>query len=503
MSRPRRYFWNLLLIGGTVLTFAPSAQAKLEDVEKAQELSRNNYVERFSEFTQDKNFLGRAQNPSGQSIQGKRKTRFNADDQFPFQSDLTYHDFSYEVEDETFKQANQNNNGPGPKTRTLYASVSGHGAISASGGSSRLEREAYQEHDKYKKEETKKEKEDADKKEGVQYRGVFKVETQEVFKDGQPKKGDDKTPDKVERWSWREESNPKIQQVGTESFQTLEKAAKEQVTEGENGMGTLEFYYKAANTALKSLWNSTLANLKQRQMYKGIEAETGSNPQISEEYANCDSWEQAEIAKLDPKLSQQERERRTKDIGKMKGQCGQMAKTDYRMINPKFKKDPNDPNAPGQLEAEGPEKEDARARDWRVALEVYGSVGKKAEDVQSNWKYQDKDNRNSVTTKFDENGQPAGTEQLTMDDSVNKYNDNLQQSAEAVSEIQKRFPGLQLKAEQITSYQIQKNTKRMDEITDLPAEATMEDFVPQAPNQEAEKLPETYEELVNSGSVGK
>ena len=175
------------LILGALSLKVPIALGDLMDAEKAEELARKTFTERYLEFTGDKNVMGKAQSVDGKVQLSGNKSRFNGDDGVSFKSDLTYHDLAYTSDDEA------NNNPQGAKdkqksARRLQPFVSPHGGLSESGGSSILERTMYQEFDKYSKQEEK-EKPDSKKEEqtGIKYRGVYKITTKEIFEDPKSK----------------------------------------------------------------------------------------------------------------------------------------------------------------------------------------------------------------------------------------------------------------------------------------------------------------------------
>jgi len=480
------------------------AQGKLQDVEAAQQKSIQSYNQRFSDFTQDKNVMGKAQTATGGQTQAKVKVRFDQDDQVAFESDLTYHDYQYDTEDEAFAQkqaaAPPNANPGDDKTRTLYASVSPHGAIEQGGGSSLLERTVYKLNDQFAKEQSKDEKKKFDEQKGIKYEGVFKVETQEVFNKAQGKNEKDNVPDKVERRELRDEALPQIQKVGEDSFQTIEKAAKDDDKKNDQGaMGTLSFYYGAAKEGLKALYKSTLANLGQVRAYEGIKgAGVSTKVQLSEDISDCDQWQQQAIAQIDPKAAQADKDQQQKEIARMGQQCKQMVKTNYKQVNPQFDGGGGGgtTGADEKLQEKGPKEENDRERDYRVEMNLIGKEGTRAADVPTNWKYKAQDETNKVVTAFDKNGNPTKTENLRMDEQVDRYNDQLKAAAQALPEIQSRFPNLNVTADQINSNQIKHKTKRADEITEYPSGAVVKGFEPDRAKAIGNpKLPENYADL--------
>jgi hypothetical protein len=490
--------------------------AQLEDVEKAQELSRSQYIQRFTEFTKDKNVMGPAQSPDGKVLLEGNKSRFNADDKGTFKSDLTYHDFMYETDDEAFnkKQEAAEKNGTlkkeDEKTRRLYAGTSPHGSLS---DSSQLERIMYQLHEKFSKLESEKERKQEQNKEGIRYESFTKVETKEIFKQddkvanagstppatpppsaqGEGKK--DEIPEKVSRRKIREEAISDVEKVGTDSTNTIEESAKDKdKKQNPEAMGNLEFFYLSARRGLEAMWNSTLANLGQRRAYRGATGDL----KLNEDTASCDKWAQQAIAQIktqDPKARENEVER----INKMKGECGQLAKTNFRDVNPRFEVDKNDKsqNPQPKLVNKGPKDEDEMERDLRVQLEVMDKVGTRANEVPTNWKYEEKDEKASVATGYDQDGEVKTREELRMDEQVGDYNNELKESAKDTEEIKKRYPDLKMNPKDILSYQIPLKTKSALDITKFPEQSKYEDFQPQGPKGQELPVAESYQELLD------
>lgn len=480
--------------------FSGTAHAKLEDIEAAQSKARNTFIQRFGEFTGDKNVMGRAKTPDGGQAKAGGKPRFNSDDQGPFQSDLTYHDFMYETPDEAFNKANTANASTGgvTKARLLFAGVSDHGAISGAGGSSILERTVYGLHDKFAKQEDDAERKKANEQKGISYRGMFKLDTQEVENKAK-KRGEDDVPEKVERWTIREEARPDVEKIGKDSFDTIERAAKTENKEDPQQMGTLSFYYDAANRALNQLWNNLATNLGQRRTYKGVDPQSfGKNVKLSEDTPNCDAWTQKAIGEIDPQAT--DRDKQVESIQKMAGQCRQMVSTSYSQINPRFETPENGPpDAEPQLTQKGPEKEDPRERDLRVNLEVLGKVGKRAAEVPSNWKYSDQDEKAKIK-QYDQSGNEVGEAELRMDESVTKYNQDLDESAATLGEIRNRYPDLKMQEKEILDNKIPLNERSAMEITKFPEQAAYEGFETPIKGNDSPP-PQSYEELLQQGAA--
>jgi len=504
----------------TLLVFVPGILlAKLEDVEQAQEKARNSFNENFEKFTQDKNVVGKPTKIDGTVTQGGPKTRSNKDDDGDYQSDLTMHDLSYEIEDEAQAAKNKAAIEAGQldpadaKNRTLFIGTSEHGALSQAGGSSRLERTSYDLHDEFSKLETKKEQQEENEKKGIHFRGAYQVTTQEIIKKnnqpgGVPEGGGNPAPppgdeevEKVERWGYREEAKPRVDQVGSDSFQTVENAAKDEESKNDPAkMGTLVFYYEAANRAIRQLVKSTTANLAQRRIFKAIDSGSlGEKPKLSEDTPDCASWSQKALANIPPDADPATREAKEKDAQRIVEQCQQVAQISSQAINPVFETPENaPPDAKPELKQKGPDEEDPWQRDWRVGLALYGNVRKKASDVPSNWKYTDKDEKSKVTVSYDENGQPLEVREMRMSDQVDLYNDDLKGAANDLGEIQKRYDSLKMTPEQILE-NVKEGELSAAEITKVPGQALYEGYEtpPDINKQQKNNLiPQNYEELL-------
>lgn len=522
MKRPS-YTAGLKVAFAILMLAASPLSAKLEDVEAALQKSQSQFNQRFTQFTQDKNFMGRPKTPDGKVQQGIRKTVFNQDDKGPFQSDLTYHDLAYDVEDEQFnKKAEQDQkNGKDTKKRFIYAGISDHGAISAAGGSSQLERVSYSLYDKFAKIESEKEKQQDDEKSGVQYRAVFKVTTQEESKDKGGKNGNDKDSDRdpPQRWELREEAKPEIEKVGENSFQTLEKAAKDEKVDAPNAMPNLAYYYDAATAAFSALWNSTMANLGQRRAYKAIQSKAApDNIKLSQSAVDGEAWKQQAIQKLqqeDKGNDPQGLQRKIEDINRMAQQYNEIAGLSYREINPRFEKDDKNNGQQGggangggagggggggggeeKLVMKGPKNEDALERDWRVQLNILEKAQNRAQDAQADYKYEEKDNLSKVTTQFDQGGAPVQVENLKMMDQVDRYNKNLQAAADGLAEVKSRFPGMPANPQAPLQFR-KTGQESPKEISRFPKNAGYEGFeTPVA--QDQQPPPDTYKGLLQA-----
>jgi hypothetical protein len=487
--------------------------AKLQNIEAAQALSRQTYVQRFTEFTQEKDVMGRPRMPSGKVVEGKIKQSFNPDDQVTFQSDLTYHDYTYDTPDEAFNKKNQQQNQSGgqngekgnstPQERTLLANISPHGASGAGTGSSLLERTVYQLFDTFAKAEAKQDREEREKlaQQGIRKDGPFEIETQKVQQaqggnnggSGGGNNANNDMPDKVERYKFNQEAEKKIAEVGDFAAKAVEKAAKDPDKKEDNqAMGNLERYYWAANQGIEAMWNSVMANLGQRRAYQG--GNGSSQIELSEDTASCAAWEQKMVSNIKP--DDQGKDAKIQDAKKMREQCEQLVRTNFRQINPKMESDQG-----GQMvmKEKGPNWEDSRQRDNRVQLELMDKVGKRASEVPSNWKYSEADEKALVTVDYDKAGNPAGTKGLRMDEQVDRYNEQLKAAAEKIPDIKSRFPDLALDAKKIESYQIPKKKLSAKEITQFPGEARDPEFEMEPQKQLQPKLADSYSNLIKQG----
>ncbi len=471
-----------------------------QDADKAEEKARSSFIDQFSKFMQDKNVQGRAKRPDGKVVGGGKKTRFNQDDGLAFQSDLTYHDFSYntleqgeEKVDSSQKQGAQKAEKP-PEKR-LFAHVSGHGGISAAGGSSVLERAAYALDKKFAEQDEKKK---PPEEEGVKYRSIFKVTTKEIFegKDA-PKADQDKAKegekDKVDRFELREEARPEIDKVGADSAQTIIQSARgEENANDDKALGNGVLLRQAAYEATKALWNSTLANLAQRRMNRAIRSGAMPvAPQISEGVPRCEEWSsvaQDVINKADPKR----REELLKDVKRMMDQCKEVASVRFNEISPNFAQQEKGGE---KLEFEGPQKEDAFQRDARLQLEIMNKAGKSVTEIPANWQFSKDDDKARMTISYDDNQPKEGS--LTIKEQLESYNANLKDAEEGYQEVSKRIPGLEVPKP--TDYAIQPGTRNVMEINQPPESAFEEVGIKKSIG--TGPVPQTYEELLKNAQT--
>lgn len=476
-----------------------TALADLSTAEKAEETARNSFLQHFSTFSQSKNVIGKPKDASGKFKPGGKKQSFNRDDGAPFQSDLTYHDLSFNTI-ETEQNPNEKDQ-KNAKTSRLFAFVSSHGAISGAAGSSELERQAYKLHKQFTKADSEENFKKDDEEKGIKFRSIFKISTQEVIKNdngngnGGGAQGKDakskQEADKVERFEMRDEARPTIEKVGEDSFEDVRKAAKTE--EGQKDPNTLAngvLLRYAAAEATQSLWNSTLANLIQRRVNRGIKAGNfPDTPQLSERTPTCGAWATTANGVLAQVKDAARRKGLQEEVQRMQQQCQQLAGIKYDAIDPRFEtgKDGKD-----ELKINGPEKEDGLIRDMRVQLGVLEKAGVSASSIKSNWRYDKKDDQTKQQINFDQNGQPQGDSTLTVAEQLESYNKQLRAAADGVGDVQKRMPGLKMDSNAILAYQIQPGTKSIMEVNQLGLK-TLADETGQA--FKAEGVAKTYGEL--------
>lgn len=459
------------------------------DAEKAEELARKSFAEKYLEFTGDKNVMGKATSVDGKVQLSGAKTRFNSDDGVSYKSDLTYHDFAFTTPDEANSSQNKGNQDPQAKKseRDLQPFVSGHGGISEGGGSSILERTMYQEFDKFKKQEKQEGENDSKRKEeeekGIKYRGVYKITTKEIFENPKKKEASaatgpqgnnasnpqdsskkDKEKDKVERLELREETKKTVEKIGEESSETVIQAAKDKESKDDsNALPQELLLYDAAAKATTSMWNAAMANLYQRRVFKGLSGDSSffDPPKLSEEQPDCASWEKTQQEKL-AKVNPQERQERQKEFDLMKKGCEQMSKMSFKAVNPGYEVDPNNSKVE-ILKERGPEKEDPFARDTRIQLELISSVGKKTSDLQSNWKYEEKDEK--VQLKDSLNNESI---EQTMGEQLESYNNQLKEAKKAYDEIKSEAPDILKSEVDPEQFRIDPETRSLMEINQRP-----------------------------------
>ena len=164
--------------------------------------------------------MGKAQTPDGKMIETDQKGRNSFDRDgggfMLFRSDLTYHDFAYMTVDPNVKKEDKK------ASPILHRWVSACGGVTAAGGSSQLERTAYQWHQKYHEEDKEKAKEN-NKEEGVKFRSIYKITTKEVFDKDDP---DNEEPQRIERSELRPEVREDIKRDGRQSFEGIQRVAR-------------------------------------------------------------------------------------------------------------------------------------------------------------------------------------------------------------------------------------------------------------------------------------
>jgi hypothetical protein len=489
-----RFFFGIIIS----LLLPTLLQAKLEDVDGAEEKARNDYINQFIKFTQDKNVQGKARDPRGKAVPTASKERFNADDHNTFKSELTYHDYVFSTTEE--KTA------PDGTTKTkkkLPAFISEHGGIVAAAGSSALERKVYDLDKKFSEQLSKTPPKD---EVGVSYFSIFKETTQEIFEKGialaggapppPPKNGQPQEKEKRSRLEIRSEAKKEIEKVGEDSFETIRESGRdEDQRQNPNALDNGVLLRVAAGDATTAMWNSTLANLSQRRANKGMEnkqisSEDGGNPQLSEGMAKCKDWSKAAFSSLAAIKDPAEKDKLTKEFQRMESQCEEMAKLPFDAIDPRFV-DSKTPGGKAELKEGGPRMEDSIQRDLRVQLEVLDKAGISLDKIPSNWKYSDQDNRAKVIT-FDDNA--PKTQALTVAEQLDSYNNQLDSAEKGYKTAAKKL--VKFRAPKPTKFKIQPETKTIMEINQPPPSAYQELGV----DAKSIKLPEqaeTYQELVD------
>lgn len=480
------------------LLYTPSLHAELFNSDKVKEQAKQNIMQRFLEFTGDKNVMGKAKSADGQVKLGGNKSRFDNDDGLSYKSDLTYHDFSFKSDDESAqKQADPNDPNSKAQNRKLPAFISPHGGLSEGGGSSQLERTVYQEHKQKseQQEQDPKKIEQQEKEQGVKFLSIFKISTQEVFPDAKGGGNQKGEPDKVERVEIVEEVSKKIEEVGENSAETIAKTARDKGFEDdENTMGNPLLYYEAGARAAEAWWNSTLANLSQRRMFKEIRGGLfGDSPTLSEGAASCDAWAQETQKSLEnSKASAQTKQKMQEDMQKMVDKCKKMAKVKYDAVNPRFQD--AEGNDTDDVQEQGEKKEDPFARDLRNQLEVLKKAGTSASKLKSNWKYEDKDDKARITTDYDENANPAGEGEETVTEQIESYNAQLDEAAKGFQKVKEAFPQLEINEEELSQYKIEPESTSIRDIMARPVQQELEEELGNAPG--LEETAENYDQLI-------
>lgn len=478
-------------------------------IDQAEEQARNSYIEQFTKFTEDKNVMGLSSTPDGKKAGGGKKNRLNADDKNPFQSDLTYHDNSFNVPEQIGGEKGQNGApDKAAKARTLFAFVSEHGKISGAGGSSLLERTVYELHDQFsKQDEDPNNKNKNDDKNGTKFRSVFKIETQEVFKNagaggqgqgaaangGNNNKKNDEEPEKVERVSLRDEGKAATEKVGEQTFETIKRAARDEENQNDAAtMPNMTFLYEAAKRASEAIWTSTLANWGQRVINRGIRGGALEKPQLSQDFASCEQWsaelnQQLAKAADNPQLRQQLQQ----ELQRINGQCKQMAQLDYKTINPRFEQNEKNPEQE-QLKTGDLNKEDGIARDERVQLTVM-ATGKSASEVPSNWKYTKADDSFKLN-EVAPGGEVIGERTVTIGDLFNNFNSQLDDAKTGYDEVNARLGDKAVPVPDLEPYYKQAGRDGVMNTNTGPTQSQMEEFGLDAAGPP--KNPTTYDALV-------
>lgn len=501
------YSVRILVILATLILSVAAHSKQTVDVEALEAKAREASIDRFKEFMQDKNIQTIPKGPDGKPIKGKTKLTANKDDKNPFESDLTYHDT---VKDKYVKEKDPKPGNPDNfKLVREKAFKSPHGKLSAAGGSSALERKSEEVDEKFEKAD---EKDRKKPEEGISYDGMFKNEVREVKdKDIQKKPGgsgapidqaqakpqgsDDPEDDvvAVSRKSIREEAVDEFKEVGTNSAQTIIQSARDpdkKTDEKQLANGVLLRVAAAEN--LMALWRSTLSNLTQRREGKAVPPlENGTGVEMDEDVPNCKEWS----ARAEQKIAEAPKDKQEslrKDLKQMTGQCEEIASLPYNQINPRYIVEEG--SDAYKLSFEGVKKEDGVERDSRAQLEVMAQAGKSATSVESNWKYDAKDDQ--VTLKrYQEDG---STEEITttVAEEIESYNNQLREAKKGYDKAKNRLGNFT--PPDPTKYEIEAESKSMMEISQAPGTA-MEDYgVKNSPGSlNGQTAPNSYQELQN------
>ncbi len=472
-----------------------------EEADRSEERARNSFIDQFAKFTADKNVQGKTKNALGKAVPGKNKTRFNKDDGLPFESDLTYHDFSYNtLVPDPEKPAAPAAGAPAPakpKDIQLFAHISDHGGISAAGGSSLLERTVFGLDKALTKADEK--KSGAPEQEGVRNRSVFTITTAKIFKKPDQADPGDKAkegePEKVDRFELRDEARPQIEKVGETSAETILRSARgEQNANDPSALGNGVLLRQAAAEATKALWNSTLSNLSQRRANRAIRSGAMPvAPQLSEGVANCDEWSKValDVIEKDSKGDLKQKERLLADLERMSSECKELASRPFDEVNPRY--EANEDGKTESLKTGNAATEDALQRDARLQLQIMNEAGKSVMEFPTNWEFSKEDDKAKMTISYDENNPKQGA--LTVKEQLESYNANLKDAEEGYKEVQQRFSGL--KMEKPTDYAIKPGTTNILQINQPPVSA-FEEVGIRKPVQ-SDPAPQTYKDLIKSG----
>lgn len=490
------------------------------DAQKAEAAARTAYIQRFYQFTQNKNVMGKASTPDGKQTGGGRKVRFDQDDGVAYESELTYHDLSFNIDEEvpgTGGGVDANGRPKPPETRKLFAFVSPHGKLTSAGGSSLLERTVYQFHEKYSQQDKKKDKAIADaiaagnppppEKPGIEERSVYRVETREVIdKPNRPGNGgatgggtgsappSPPQKDKVERVFLKEDVKKAIEDVGDRTFEDLQRSARDDDKQNnDRALPNLTFLYEAAGRAVKAMWGAAMANLIQRRTNRALPDGGYGKPELSEHLPTCDAWASANLQQqLTRARTPAEKQQIQKDLEAMNKQCQEVAALPADTINPTY-----EPDNSGKIKLKtgNLKTEDSIERDERAQLELLGSAGKKLSQVKSNWQYgpnEDKVER----TRYDSGGNEVGKYTETMADQLQKYNQQVQDAVQGYDDVKKRFPDLKYDKQKMMGFQFQPETLSVMQI-DHPTESQMDELGAKPENT---AVPTSYEGLVQEAA---
>lgn len=512
-----------------------SQAEKLEDVEAAQKKSYDQYIERFSVFTQEPDVMGKAAKPDGSTVKGGRKTKFNEDDGNPFQSPhFTEHNYMFDMDDTAFNKKQADRVKAGAKidpekellTRVIYSGTSPHGELS---DSSEIERKDGQLNKKFNIPKTEADRK-KEKDEKIEYRGMIVREKKEIKKqvdeegnitDLPSDKNNNATAAATPanpnapasgkkreetftlfRDKLRDEARETFEKVGTDGFKPLESAAKG--PEGQNNENLLpdpEFLIEGANRAYKAWDANDMAKLGQRRFVTNFGSGEKMSPDeaLSEDIPTCEKLSQVKLQKFqqDDKLSKEAKEAKIKELEEEKKQCTELAATTYRDINPRFIRDKKDKEGKKKLQNMGVTQEDGKERDYRVGLNLRKRVGKKIKNIQSEWQYAPEDEKAEITIGYDEQGKASVKKKMSLGEQVQLYNDDLQGAAEDIKKIQSVYPDFKVTEQEILANQIQLGQRSTDQITKIQSQ--YEDFSAPVITKDDEAT-ESYEQLLKKNS---
>lgn len=468
-----------------LLTLAEAVPAADNDL---LPLARASFLEHLTRVSADPNVMMHSFRIDGKRM-GSRTTRWNRDDGITYKSELTYHDRAFSTSEKT--------TGPDGQIRfeNRYGFVSSHGRGDSATGASLLERTAFGAHRRLREDDERNGFKGDDADAGLRFRSLFRVATRQLF--GEDENGN-RTQRSAERSTLRDEARTEIELVGTKSFDTIRRSARD-ADRADDPMalanGVLLRY--AAAEATQSLWSSTLANLVQRRVNRGLRpGDLTVTPQLDEDVPTVEAWTAGArrgIASIDDAPT---RKRLLDDVTRQNDQAARLAALSWDVVNPRFERDPQ--SGEEVLKSGDVEGEDGQLRDMRAQLALLAKAGRDLSSVPSEWQYADQDGKARVALDFDEEGRPLADREMTVRAQLESYNAQLAAAAEGYAEVEKRMGGTQLDAKGILRYRIEPGTKSVLEINRPPASALEEAGL----EAEATVRPERYAELVDAAAGG-